>query len=91
MIDYVSKPIYSREGANVTIFDKRAVSSSTNGEYGEEGFIYQKRADVSYMDNNYAIFGSWIIGGEAGGMSVRESLTAITDNLSRFVPHLISE
>lgn len=89
MIDYVSKPIYSREGANITIYDKLAVEAETGGDYGEEGLIYQQKAEVSCIDGNYAILGSWIIGGSSAGMSVRESLTPITDNLSRFVPHLI--
>ena len=91
MIDYVTKPVYSREGANVTVYDKLAVLEASAGDYGEEGMIYQKRADISHIDGNYAVLGSWIIGGEAGGMSVRESTTMITNNLSRFVPHLISE
>ena len=91
MIDYVTKPIYSREGANITIYDKLAVAAHTDGEYGNEGFIFQKKADISCIDGNYAILGSWIIGGEASGMSIRESLTPITDNLSRFLPHIISE
>jgi len=91
MIDYVSKPIYSREGANITIYDKLAVAAQTDGEYDTTSLIYQKRAEISYIDNNYAIIGSWIIGGEAAGMSIRESLTPITDNLSRFLPHIISE
>ena len=91
MIDYVTKPVYSREGANVTVYDKLAVLEASAGDYGEEGMIYQKRADISHIDDNYAVLGSWIIGGEAGGMSVRESATMITNNLSRFVPHLISE
>lgn len=91
MIDYVTKPVYSREGANVTIYDKCAVMVESGGDYGDEGLIFQKRAELAESDNNFAIFGSWIIGGEPAGMSVRESNTMITDNLSRFVPHIISE
>jgi glutathionylspermidine synthase len=91
MVDYVSKPIYSREGANITIYDKCSVEVETDGEYGDEGFVFQQKADLSYQDGNYAIIGSWVIGGEAAGMSIRESHTMITDNLSRFIPHLIED
>ena len=40
-------------------------------------------------DGRYPIIGSWIIGGEAGGIGIRENCTEITDNLSAFVPHII--
>lgn len=91
MVDYVSKPIYSREGANVTVYDKCSVEVETSGEYGDEGLVFQQKADLSYQDGNYAIIGSWVIGGESAGMSIRESKTMITDNLSRFIPHLIED
>jgi glutathionylspermidine synthase len=89
MTDYVEKPIYSREGANVAVYRNGEVSSFADGEYGEEGYIYQKLFNVPVFDGNYPIIGSWIIGGESAGIGIRESTTEITDNLSRFVPHLI--
>jgi len=90
MIDYVEKPIYSREGSNITIYRNGAVDSSVGGDYGEEGFIYQKLYDLPNFDDNYPIVGSWVIGGESAGISIRESKTEITDNGSRFVPHIIN-
>jgi glutathionylspermidine synthase len=36
-----------------------------------------------------ALIGSWIVGGEAAGIGIRESKSKITDNTSRFVPHYI--
>lgn len=89
MQDYVEKPIYSREGSNVAVYRNGEVSSFADGEYGEEGYIYQKLFNVPKFDGNYPIIGSWIIGGESAGIGIRESTTEITDNLSRFVPHLI--
>jgi len=89
MVDYVTKPIYSREGANITIYDKLAVADQTLGEYGEEGLIVQQRADIYFSDNTFAIIGSWIVGGESAGMCIRESDTMITNNTSRFIPHII--
>ena len=41
------------------------------------------------FDNNYPLIGSWIIGREPAGIGIREAGSLITDNLSRFVPHLI--
>ena len=90
LLDYVEKPIYSREGANVTIYRNGIKESSVGGDYGKEGYIYQKLYNLPNFDGNYPIIGSWVIGGESAGMGIRESKTEITDNLSRFVPHIIN-
>ncbi|RYG28768.1 hypothetical protein EON81_27950, partial [bacterium] len=34
------------------------------------------------------VIGSWVVGGEARGIGIRESKSLITDNTSQFVPHL---
>ena len=52
---------------------------STPGTYGQEGFIYQQLAPVPNFDGYYPILGSWIVGGEAAGMGIREATTLITD------------
>ena len=89
MNDYVQKPLYSREGANITIFKDKIEFVSADGEYGEEGFIYQQYYNIPNNDGNYPIIGSWVIGGESAGVSVRENKIEISDNFSRFIPHLI--
>jgi len=89
MINYVEKPIYSREGANVSIYKGDEIQESADGEYGEEGYIYQQFVKLPNFDENYAVIGSWIIDGESAGMGIRESNSLITNNLSRFVPHFI--
>jgi len=88
--DYVEKPILSREGANIRIVQGGQTTLQTDGDYGEEGFIYQKLNPLPEFDGNYAVIGSWIVGQEPAGIGIRESNTLITDNTSRFVPHLIS-
>lgn len=87
---YVKKPILSREGAgvSVTLFEKELAHTADAG-YGEEGYIYQELAITPEFDGNRPILGSWIIGQEPGGMGVRETTTLVTDNMSKFVPHLI--
>lgn len=86
---YVRKPLLSREGANVTVtmFDQTFVESQ--GDYGEEGYVYQAMATIPDFDGRHPVIGAWIIGQEAAGMGIRESTRIITDNLSQFVPHLI--
>ena len=93
---YVRKPLLSREGANVSVFPPlgRGAQITTEGDYGAEGYVYQALASIpSFTDADgrarHPIVGSWIIGQEAAGMGVRESVGPVTDNRSQFVPHLI--
>ena len=83
---YVKKPKLAREGANITLVGESTIQ--TPGDYGEEGFVYQALAPVPVFDGNHAVIGSWLVDGVACGMGIRESDGPITDNLSRFVPHL---
>jgi glutathionylspermidine synthase len=84
--DYVKKPIYSREGANVSI-SARGQTHEAPGDYGAEGFIWQAWHELPRFDGNYCVIGSWIVGDEPAGIGIREDDTPITRNTSRFVPH----
>ncbi|HLX22004.1 MAG TPA: glutathionylspermidine synthase family protein [Usitatibacter sp.] len=87
--DFVKKPIYSREGANVSITSGgRTVEAP--GDYGDEGFIWQAYHALPQFDGNYTVIGSWIVGDQPAGMGIREDATPITKNSSRFVPHYFS-
>jgi glutathionylspermidine synthase len=83
---YVRKPILSREGANVTIVHNGGEVAAP-GAYGEEGCIYQAYQPLPVFDGYHAVVGSWVIGGKAAGIGIREDSNPITGNLSRFVPH----
>ena len=83
---YVRKPIYSREGANVELHTSRGTIAQI-GSYGAEGYIYQGYAPLPDFDGNYPVIGSWIVGDEAAGIGIRENTQQITTNTSRFVPH----
>ncbi len=88
--DFVRKPLFSREGENVSIYQNGNILSQTGGVYGAEGYIYQKYCELpNFPVNNYPVIGSWVIGCEPAGIGIRETNTLITDNLSRFVPHVI--
>ena len=89
LTDYVKKPILSREGANIDLVMKNISLQKTAGSYGEEGFIYQDLFTLPNFSGHYPVIGSWIIGQEPAGMGIREADNLVTDNLSRFVPHLI--
>ena len=87
MPEYVKKPLLSREGANITM-KTRSRTAETGGAYGEGRYIYQAAARIPDFDGNFPVIGSWVVGDAAHGMGIRESHTPITDNRSRFVPHL---
>jgi glutathionylspermidine synthase len=84
--DYVRKPIYSREGANITIVRDNATVTFTGGPYNGPQ-IYQALAPEAVFDQRYPILGLWMIDQECCGLGIRESAGPITDNLSSFVPH----
>jgi glutathionylspermidine synthase len=86
---YVRKPIYSREGANVTMVVGGQAIDQDQGPYGAEGFVRQAVATLPKFQDNYAAIGSWLAGAKPCGLSVREELTPITKNTSRFLPHAI--
>jgi glutathionylspermidine synthase len=88
--DYVKKPLFSREGENVTIVRNGKTIAQTVGSYGSEGYIYQKYCELPNYKFNYPVIGSWVIGCEPAGIGIRETNTLITDNLSRFIPHIIN-
>jgi glutathionylspermidine synthase len=87
--DYVRKPLLSREGANIAV-RRPAGAMLTPGTYGAEGYVYQGYAELPSFDGNYAVIGSWLVGGEPAGIGIREDTGPITLNTSRFVPHYFS-
>ena len=86
---YVRKPIYSREGANVTLIRAGETLLERPGPYGAEGFVRQALAPLPDFEGRHPVLGSWIIGGEPCGLSIREDHGRVTSNTSRFVPHAI--
>ncbi len=86
---FVRKPLYSREGSNVTIMVGGQAVDQDQGPYGEEGFVRQAVATLPQYEGNYAAIGSWIAAGKPCGLSVREDVSPITKNTSRFLPHAI--
>jgi glutathionylspermidine synthase len=87
LVDYVRKPLLSREGANIEVVEG-GDRTGTGGPYGDAGYVYQAVAPIPVIDGKRPVLGSWMIDQDPAGMGIRESDGRITDNLSRFVPHL---
>jgi glutathionylspermidine synthase len=85
---YVSKPVHSREGANVAIVEEGETVAETGGEYGDGPRIYQEYAPLPDFGGRFAVVGSWMVNGYACGIGLREGDGPITTNTSRFLPHV---
>jgi glutathionylspermidine synthase len=86
---FVRKPLYSREGANVTLISEGVTVVEQEGPYGAEGFIRQALAPLPNFSNQYPVLGSWLIDHTPCGLSIREDENPVTGNTSRFLPHAI--
>ena len=88
MKSYVRKPVLGREGSGIAVVrDGTVVEGTLTGE-SADGYVYQQLASMATAAGNTAVFGSWLIDGEPAGMGIRESTGLVTNNTSRFVPHL---
>jgi glutathionylspermidine synthase len=60
-----------------------------SGPYGDGPCIYQEFCPLIHNGENFAQLGVWMVGPDARGLGVREDVTPILRNTSRFVPHVI--
>ena len=86
---FVRKPLYSREGANITLVSGGVAVADQEGPYGAEGFVRQALARLPNFSNQYPVVGSWLVDHTPCGLSIREDENPITGNSSRFLPHAI--
>ncbi len=88
---YVRKPLFSREGANISIVEGAAREEGLDAGYGEGRHIRQALHAPPRFDGQHVIVGSWLVGDEPAGIALREDTGRITRNTSRFVPHFIRD
>lgn len=88
MEKYVVKPLFSREGANIRIIEGEQEIEKVDGPYGEEGFIVQQFHELPKFNDSYMLIGSWLINDSPAGLGIREDKAQITQDLSRFYPHI---
>lgn len=86
---YARKPLYSREGANIALVDGETRLAETEGGYGAEGHVRQALRVLPKFDGNYPVLGCWLVGDAPAGLGVREDVSLVTSNHSRFLPHAI--
>jgi glutathionylspermidine synthase len=90
MRSFARKPVFGREGNDVLLVrEGEPFARGPEGGYGEEGFVFQRLYEWGEaLGGRTPVLGSWLVQGEPAGLGVREG-GPITDDASRFVPHLI--
>ncbi|MDY7523707.1 glutathionylspermidine synthase family protein [Sphingomonas sp. 10B4] len=87
--DAVAKPLLAREGANVSIRRAGMVVAQSDGDYGDEEYVYQALYPLpETAPGVFPVIGSWVVDGTPAGIGIRED-GLITGNTARFVPHVI--
>ncbi|MBG6246470.1 hypothetical protein CS369_20170 [Candidatus Symbiopectobacterium sp. 'North America'] len=86
---YVVKPLFSREGANIQIVKNGQQIAAVDGPYGEEGKIVQQYHPLPTFGDSHTVIGSWLVNDQPCGIGLREDRELITQDLSRFYPHII--
>lgn len=85
----IIKPIFSREGSNIIIKQNGQEIIRTDGIYANMPMIEQEFCALPSFDGKYACLGSWVVGDEPCGLGIRESDSLVTQNESKFIPHII--
>jgi glutathionylspermidine synthase len=83
----VRKPVFGREGANVQIHDGDRLVAESDGDYGDDGFVYQAWQPLPDFAGNTPVLGSWVVASQPAGLGIREDKGPITRDSSRFLPH----
>lgn len=89
LLNYVVKPLFSREGANIRIVENGQETECIDGPYGAEGAIIQQFHPLPRFNDSYTLIGSWLVDDQPCGIGLREDHHRVTQDLSRFYPHII--
>jgi glutathionylspermidine synthase len=86
----VRKPLFSREGASLTIESEgRILERAEDRTYDEYPMVVQAYRELPLFDGFRPVLGTWMVGRACVGLGIREDQSRITQNLSRFKPHYI--
>jgi glutathionylspermidine synthase len=87
---FARKPLLSREGGNVELHFGAEIVRGPDLAYGGRK-IRQLLSPLPEFSGNYPVLGAWLVGEEPAGLGVREDVSRITGDRSRFIPHVILE
>ncbi len=85
----VKKPIFGREGGNVSILDKNALElESVEGDYANHKMLYQTYTELATDTQGNSYQAGVFYAYEACGLGFRKG-GRILDNMSKFVGHVV--
>ncbi|RRS32503.1 MAG: glutathionylspermidine synthase [Epsilonproteobacteria bacterium (ex Lamellibrachia satsuma)] len=85
----VSKPLFGREGGNVTILDEKGQKvEEIGGEYGKHKMLYQAYTELPTDSHGSSYQAGVFYAYEACGLGFRKG-GKILDNMSKFVGHIV--
>lgn len=90
--DYVVKPVNGWEGAGISVvLGGEPVATAPARHTAGQVAVYQQYREIVPFDGNLPVLGTWVVGGRAAGLGIRETDAdrLITDTRARFVPHFI--
>ena len=88
---YVKKPVFGREGANVSIYDENGAQiASSDGEYDSNKAIYQEFYEFNQDERGESYQAGVFYAYEACALGYRKG-GKILDNYSKFVGHFIKD
>ena len=88
---YVKKPVFGREGANVSIYDENGAQIASNdGEYDSNKAIYQEFYEFNQDERGESYQAGVFYAYEACALGYRKG-GKILDNYSKFVGHFIKD
>lgn len=100
MADYVTKPVFGREGGGVVLFNAQGavVEKDQEDSYWEQPMIYQKRVELPHIRvktengpyDGRLLWGSFWIGAQASAIVARVG-GPITNNMSYYLPVGLAE
>ena len=86
----VEKPIFGREGGNVSILDANAGTiESIEGDYANHKMVYQAYTELPTDDQGLSYQAGVFYAYEARGLGFRKG-GKLLDNMSKFVGHIVS-
>ena len=90
--NYVTKPIFGREGEGIKIFLKEHLLTENilPGATTEIPLISQQYAELPKFGDHFTMFGSWVVGHNAAGITIREDHSQITKDTAYFIPHVFT-
>lgn len=86
---YVSKPLFGREGHNITICSGGRVRQQSGGDFDGMPVISQAFVASPDFDGRIPQFGIWMLEDRAVALGIRETDSLIVNGDSPFTPHVI--